>query len=416
MQPSARRLEHRIEALDFGASTAVSGNTLVVSRSEAERVIGSPALSRVHLDIARPGESVRIVKVLDAVEPRTSASGIFPGILGPPTLHASEVHVLRGVAVVTAGYLPRAQEALVDMAGPAAGMSPLSERHCLVVEFSPAQNASWKDVDVALRLGLLRLAGYLAEAAQGSPDEVTDLAPATRAGDRPGMPLIGAVTNVQTQGNFKDVFVYGRSFANAHPSLIDPNALELGAVVSGQFGHPALKNPTILYQNHPVVDALRRRDGRDIAFGGLILCPEPVEQSEKELMAAQTALLCERLGWSGAIVTKEGGGNADADVALKMDALEDAGITAAGLFAELAGADGTGPPLVVTPERATLTVSTGNYDERIALDAVERALGGDRFDLLDADATDAMIVPSAVIYAALSPLGWGRLSCSEAAA
>jgi hypothetical protein len=115
-------------------------------------------------------------------------------------------------------------------------------------------------------------------------------------------------------------------------------------------------------------------------------------------------------GFDAAVVTKEGGGNADADVAMKMDALVDLGIEAVGLFAEMAGADGTGPSIVVAPQRATAMVSTGNYDHRLALPAVETALGGEEFSLLQVPATEAMEVPTAVVYCALSPLGWGSVT------
>ena len=58
----------------------------------------------IELDIARPGESVRIIHTLDVVEPRAKAPGagrVFPGLLGPP-LGAGEGRTLRlnGVAVV----------------------------------------------------------------------------------------------------------------------------------------------------------------------------------------------------------------------------------------------------------------------------------------------------------------------------
>ncbi|MEO7837601.1 MAG: hypothetical protein ABIS21_08190, partial [Acidimicrobiales bacterium] len=77
---------------------------------------------------------------------------------------------------------------------------------------------------------------------------------------------------------------------------------------------------------------------------------------------------------------------------------------------------GTGPSIVVPPEKATAMVSTGNYDGRLVLPAVERALGGDRIALLDRPATDEVELPTAVIYGSLSPLGWGRLTCGESAA
>jgi sarcosine reductase len=409
------RLVHHVVQAGFGDRTSWAAGVLTVARDEARSVVADPALADVRLSWASPGDSARIVKVLDAVEPRSKGpggAGIFPGFVGTarPQGHG-ETHVLRGAAVVTAGFLPRAQEALVDLSGPAAALSPLGATHNLVLEFTPAAGAGWEAVDQALRRGALRLAAWLAESAlDAEPDSVEELpspAPAARGGDRP---RVGAVTNLQTQGLFKDVFVYGRSFSAGLPTLIDPGELDDGAIVSGQFGHPALKNPTFMHQNHPVVNELRRRHGQDLDFAGVVICPEPVDQAAKELISVFAARVCAAAGFDAALVTKEGGGNADADMALKMDALSDLGIEAVGLYGEMAGTDGTGPSIVVAPERATAMVSTGNYDHRLQLPAMERAYGGEEFALLKAPATAAMEVPTAVVYCALSPLGWGHLT------
>ena len=419
--PALTRVLRAVRAVGFGPATAFSDGVLTVSSDEAEGLLAHPALGRTSLSWASPGESVRIVKVLDAVEPRTKGpggGGIFPGFVGPARPQGrGETQVLWGAAVVAAGYLPRAQEAIVDMSGPAAALSPLGATHNLVVEFEPADGAAWEDVDDALRRGLLRLAVRLADAAAGgdSPPDDVEVVTGGAPGGRGSLPRVGVVTNLQTQGRFKDVFVYGRSFGASLPTLIDAGDLDDGAVVSGQYGHPGLKNPTYLHQNHPVVEALRARHGRDLVFAGVVLSPEPVDQAGKELISAHAARLCAAAGFDAAVVTKEGGGNADGDMALKMDALEDLGIAAVGLFAEMAGVEGTAPPVVVPPEQATAMVSTGNYDERLALPAVERALGGARVDLVGTAATAALDVPTAVVYCALSPLGWGRLTCREAA-
>jgi sarcosine reductase len=197
--------------------------------------------------------------------------------------------------------------------------------------------------------------------------------------------------------------------------LIDPNALHDGAVVSGQFGHPALKNPTYMHQNHPVVAELRRRDGKHLEFGGVILAPEPVEAEQKQRVSAQAAALCAAAGFDGVVITKEGGGNADADISLKIDALADLSIDSVGLFAEMAGAEGTAPSLVVPPERGTGMISTGNYDEVVRLPAVARALGGVTVDVAGAAATAELELPTAVLYCSLSPLGGARLTCREPA-
>ncbi|HEV2758016.1 MAG TPA: glycine/sarcosine/betaine reductase component B subunit, partial [Acidimicrobiales bacterium] len=273
--------------------------------------------------------------------------------------------------------------------------------------------ADWADVDDALRRGSLALAARLADTALDAPADGEETVPAPDAVE--GLPRIAAITNLQTQGVFKDVFVRGTSFNGQAPTFIDPGEIDDGAVVSGQFGHPSLRNPTWVHQNHPVANALRARHGVDLAFGGVVLSPEPVSAADKARISTAAAELCAQAGFDAVILTKEGGGNADADMALKMDALEDMGIATVGLFAEMAGPDGTGPPIVVAPERATAMVSTGNYDTRLSLPEMERALGGEQLALLGVPATSAMELPTAVILASLSPLGWGRLTCSPSA-
>ena len=414
-----RRVIHDVGAVALGDRTTYESGTLTVSVDEAKAHFNEEALGEVRLSWVSPGEPVRIVKVLDAVEPRTKGrggAGIFPGLLGPARPQGSgRTHVLRGAAVVAAGFLPRAQEAVVDMTEPMAALSPLANTHNLVVEFDPPPGVDWGAVSAGLRQGMLALAARLAEAALDAPPDHEEMVPPLRAGGRSqeGLPRVGAVTNLQTQGTFKETFVYGRSFTGARPTLLGPGEFDDGAVVSGQFGHPSLKNPTYLYQNHPVVAALLERHGTDLEFAGVVISPEPVDEVGKELVSAHAARLCADAGFDAALLTKEGGGNADADVSLKMDRLEELGIAAVGLFAEMAGPDGTAPSIVVPPTRATAMVSTGNYDEKVDLAGTERALGGERVALVDLPATAQMELPTAAFYGALSPLGWGRLTCKD---
>lgn len=409
------RVVHEVRELDLGARTSYSAGRLTVGEESVLDLLRGPALAEVRLGCAAPGDPVRIVGALDAVQPCSKGpggGGVFPGWLGPAMpAGRGETHVLRGAAVLAAGYLPRAQEAVIDMSGPAGPLSPLGATNNLVVEFAPAEDAAWEDVDAALRRGLVRVAAHLAEAAlEAEPDAVEELAEPGSSSN--GRPRVGVILNLQTQGKFKDVFVYGRSLSGGLPTVISPGELDDGAVVSGQFGHPALKNPTYLHQTHPVVAALRARSD-ELELAALVLCPEPVDMANKELVSAHAARLCAGLGLDAVIATKEGGGNADADVSLKLDRLEEEGVTAVGILGEMAGRDGTGPPLVVPPTKATALVSTGNYDERMTLPAVDRALGRERVALLDQASTDELELPVAVIYCAQSTLGWGRLTCAE---
>ena len=410
------RVVHEVRELALGERTSYSDGRLTACEESVLDLLRDPAFAEVRLGCASPGDSVRIVGVLDAIQPCSKGpggGGVFPGLLGPAMpAGRGTTHVLRGAAVLAAGFLPRAQEAVIDMSGPAAPLSPLAATHNLVVEWTPAEDADWADVDSALRRGLVKVAAHLAEAAlDAEPDAVEDVdEPGSREN---GKPRVGVILNLQTQGRFKDVFVYGRSMSGGLATVISPGELDDGAVVSGQYGHPALKNPTILHQTHPVVAALRASD--DLELAALILCPEPVDQANKELVSAHAARLCKSLNLDAAIATKEGGGNADADVSLKMDRLEEEGIAAVGILAEMAGRDGTGPPLVVPPTKATALVSTGNYDERMTLPAVERALGRPEISLLGQASTDEVELPVAAIYCAQSTLGWGKLTCAEPA-
>ena len=408
-----RLMVHDVVALAVGGETSYADGLLTVDKREAAEQLTHPALAGVEVSCCSPGESTRVIKVLDAVEPRckdASSGGVFPGLLGPAQLRGrGETHVLRGAAVLSAGFLPRAQEAVLQMSGAGAEFSPLSATHNVVVEFEPESGAPWDEVAAALRLGVLRLAAYLAQAAlSAAPDEVEELEPLARA--RAGLPRVVAVTNIQTQGAFKDVLVYGKSMAGSLPTWIDPCELADGAVVSAQYGHPALKNPTFVHQNNPVVAALRA--SAEVELAGVVLCPEPVTEHEKRFVSEHAARLCAAIDADGAIVTKEGGGNADGDVALKLDALEDLGIAAVGLFAEMAGRDGSAPGLVVPPTRANALISTGNYDEVVRMEATDRALGGERLGIVDAAATDELELPVAAIYGSLNPLGWGHLTCA----
>jgi hypothetical protein len=141
-----------------------------------------------------------------------------------------------------------------------------------------------------------------------------------------------------------------------------------------------------------------------------VLAPEPVDQAGKEHVSRHAAWLCQAAGFDAAIVTKEGAGNADNDLSMKVDALEAAGLTAVALYAEMSGPDGTGPPVVAGPRQGAV-VSTGNYDQRLQLPAMQRALGGERLRIIDTEATAAVQVPVAMILGGLNPLGAGRLTC-----
>ena len=95
-----------IKDIRFDDKTYVKDGVLHVSKEEVEAlVLQDEKLAGCHVDIARPGESVRIPPVKDVIEPRGKVSGgeIFPGVIGKvsPAVGSGRTHALEGCCVVT---------------------------------------------------------------------------------------------------------------------------------------------------------------------------------------------------------------------------------------------------------------------------------------------------------------------------
>jgi len=90
----------------FGAATRWDDGVLTVDRDAVLDAVRDDALvASASLEIARPGESVRIWPVRDVVEPRVKVSGpgiAYPGWFGRSidTVGRGRTHRLAGTAVV----------------------------------------------------------------------------------------------------------------------------------------------------------------------------------------------------------------------------------------------------------------------------------------------------------------------------
>ncbi|NLO57039.1 MAG: beta-aspartyl-peptidase, partial [Thermovirga sp.] len=73
----------RIKNISWGDATEVRRGTLFVNREEMlSIVLKEPRFAKAELELARPGESLRIIPVKDVIEPRCKLSGpgeVFPG-------------------------------------------------------------------------------------------------------------------------------------------------------------------------------------------------------------------------------------------------------------------------------------------------------------------------------------------------
>lgn len=410
----------------WGSRLALSEGRLEVPHAEVvDLVLQDRRLTGVDAVWVHPGERVRIIHVLDAVEPRAKAAPAttFPGFLGPPDVAGDgATDRLAGVAVLTAAEMPGQfdsqgpKEAIVDMWGPGAAYQPFSGLVNLVLQFTYRQDLGTADAVAAGRLAALRVASYLAQAARTtSCDRVERFAQAPRD---PNLPGVLDVCLAMREGEVHATYLYGQP-VHSLPALLHPNEVLDGALVSGDYWIACHRVPTYYYQNDPVVRALYARDGREIAFLGVLLCRCLIPtQAEKHRQAAQAAKVARMLGAAGAVVTMSNGGHAYADQMLICQHLERAGVRTAISVDEYADRDGSDFPLVTVVPEAVAIVSNGNQEEVVDLPAADRLLGGSAFlagnsyeAAFSRRPDEALSVALRQIYCATSQAGFGRLRC-----
>lgn len=411
----------RVRRLALGDDTEWADSTLYISQDRLRDLLtGDPAIAGVDIDIAHPGDEARIVHILDAIEPRFKAEGrgrIFPGLLGPPDT-AGEGRTLRleGMAIlatakfpVAAGGLLQTREAILDMSGPAAPYSPFSATANLVVTFHPAPGIGNAEFDAALRLASLRAAEYLAcSASDLSPDraETFELTPTD-----PSLPRIVYLYQAQSQGTFADAYLYGRPIENMVPTILHPNEVMDGALVSGNYVYACFKNPTYLHCNNPVIQALYAEHGKSLTFAGMVLYRgHNYTHAEKQRAANYAAKLARLLRADGVILTGEGGGNSAIDMMLALQECERLGIKTTVITYELGGPEGKDFPLVDSVAEADAIVSAGSCDKTITLPPLPRVLGGDTYLDTGRPATEGRETILDHIYCTNNQLGAGLLT------
>ncbi|MBI2880177.1 MAG: beta-aspartyl-peptidase [Candidatus Tectomicrobia bacterium] len=407
--------------------TGLDGRRLLLNRRELrDLLLRDGRLGSVEIDLVRPGESCRIVNILDIFEPRIKASGggeAFPGILGPARLAGSgTTHALRGMCVVTCGSLDGAEDALLDMAGPCADLSRFSGLKGVVVTLTFAEGLSRAEsaraaVEAGVRASLF-LGELLGEAARTQAPEASEVfelsAPSRAAGLDPSLPRIAYVYPLYSQGDARDMLLYGRNTRDLLPTLIHPNEVMDGAVVWSGFCRPT-KNPTYDHLNHAVLRTLYAAHGKSIVFAGTIVANHPKHFTEKTLHAAMMARLAEDvLGADGVIITKDSGGQADTDLMQICEQCEERGVKTVLLTMEFAGDRGSSAgSLVDASPRADAIVSVGNCAETVRLPRMERVVGGARLKDFAQDPRDPVEVSYNKIPGAVGMLGGNALTAWE---
>ncbi|GGJ88782.1 beta-aspartyl-peptidase [Lentibacillus kapialis] len=378
-----------IQDVDFGETTVFENGLLTINKDEALRVVyEDDRITDADIVIARPNDPIRITPVKDAVEPRCKVSGgeLYPGLTNNLVpAGTGRTHVLKGGCVLAVGkHWGGFQDGLVDMSGPGSYQTMFSYllNICLVADTNEDdENHEQQKKNTALRLAAIRLSEYLGECIRDmEPDglEVYDLPSPNELEDRvKELPRVVYVLQLQSQmiENGYNSLVYGWDARNMLPTLMHPNELLDGAVVSGSFMPSSSKISTYQHVNNETVKRLMREHGVTINFLGVIVSNLNVALEEKQRSAMRIKQIASSLGAEGAIVCEEGYGNPDTDFILAISEFEDAGIKTVGITNEATGRDGRSQPLVDLSIKANALISTGNVSQILKLDPMEVVVG-----------------------------------------
>jgi len=374
-----------IEDMKFASKTSVNGKTLEINKDEVIALIKEdPLVVSVELDIAKPGESVRIIPVKDVLEPRCKVSGtgkIFPGFFTgeEATVGEGRTHVLKGAAVVTTGTVVGFQEGIIDMTGPGAEYTPFSKTYNLVVNCKVQDDVTRAIKEKTLRLMGLKVARYLGEAGR-------DVKPATvetyetkpfveQAAQYPNLPKVGYIYMLQSQGLLHDTYYYGVDVKQILPTIMYPTEAFDGAITSGNCVSACDKNPTYVHQNSPIIHELYARHGKDINFMGVVITNENVTLADKERSSYLACKLAKQLGCDAVVISEEGFGNPDADLIMNCRKSTDLGMKTVLVTDEYAGQDGASQSLADSHPSADAVVSNSNANAVIVLPPMNKIIG-----------------------------------------
>lgn len=361
--------EINIRNVKFGWKTKIKNGLLYINKREfLKKMLKDKRISKLSLDIARPGESVRIIPVKDVIEPRLKIEGAIGEGL---TL------ALRGISVVTCGQIVGFQEGILDMSGPGAELSSFSKLTNVVLSVKVANGLTQHQHEETIRLLGQRAAALLGETAKEIiPDEIKQFENvAQETNEQNNLPKIIYIYPLLSQGLLHDTYIYGRNSKGLVPIFLQPSEVIDGVIASGNCVSACDKNTTYHHQNNPIVKELYKRHGKEINFIGVIVANINTVLSEKQDSAAHAVKLAHQRGAQGVIISKEGFGNPDADLMMIYSKLEELGIKTVCITDEFAGTDGASQSLADVNEKADAVISTGNANAMIVLPPMKKTIG-----------------------------------------
>lgn len=351
-----------------------------------ELILKDSRIKSVDIEIVRPGDRVRIVNLMDVVQPRCKTDGKdsdFPGFLGRLQIAGKGVtRSLRRIAILVSNpCTTRKYSAFLDMSGVAAEISKYGKMKNLSISPYISEGTKERDFEDAVKLVGLKTAVYLARAAEGHPvdeREVFDL-DTFRPQENSHLPRVAYYYQLYSpqhdhQG-ISDPCFYGSEVRNLFPTIIHPNEVLDGGVI----GHHTIRSlDTYTTQNHGLIKELYRGHGKDLLFVGVVCgvaVMEPVRRQREAMLASK--LVAHILRADGVVLTKIHGGLPHVDLALVAEECEKLGVKTT-LFVQPLVSHGTlSETALFSSKYLDAIIDVGATQERILIPLeADRILGG----------------------------------------
>ena len=374
-----------VKDIVFGSKTGFDDSGILELDRDAllAPVRAEPAISEAKLEIAKPGESVRITNYHDVYEPRIKVEGpgvTYPGKCGRSveTVGEGRTHRLEGISVIAClddGLSPydtmRREEVprpgrrklsgwinsrFIDMSGPAAVLPYASLQNlCLTLRLREGLDSGNRAL--VTNSALLHLSDRLAETTvrlEPPKMEVFDLAKKDTL--LPGVVLICLLSSTESRDGPRSAAgnaIYGATRLSA-PWVLSPTEMMDGAVTGGS------EHETWPFTNNPLVLDLCRRHGRSLNFLGCIVGRTNWGgEDEMRLSGNRAAQATRLLGAQGAIITNNVRGRRFVDSVRTIQACERAGVKTVFISEEEDNEGGDAPAFLYHPPEMAGVVSTG---------------------------------------------------------
>jgi glycine reductase complex component B subunit alpha and beta len=372
----------------FGEKTQVEKHKLHINLQELQKMILSDQrIGGVNINIVSPGESCRIVNVVDVIQPRCKVGREgedFPGYLGKlVTAGQGTTRSLRGIAIVLSNSLSkRPYSSVMDIAGKGMELGEYSKMKVLSVHPLPSEKTEERDFEMAVKLAGLKTAVYLAKAAIGHTVDETEVyeldLPSVLSAGKSALPKVAYYYQLHSpQHDYQtigDPILYGTPVTGLLPTMIHPNEVLDGAVINT---HTLRGLDTYAILNHAVIKELYKRHGKELLFVGVVIGVADVNPMVRQRMSMMAAnLIANVLGADGAILTKIHGGMPNVDVSMVAGQCEALGVKTTVFFDMMQSIGSLSEAVLFDAASLNALINCGNVTEKVYLSRMDRILGG----------------------------------------